>query len=319
MAKINKKVVVIILNYNVWQAALKCVASVKRSAYPNVSVVVIDNKSPDGSAAELKRRLPKDVTFIVNDKNTGYAGGNNIGLAWALDHGADYVFILNPDTTVEPPAISRLVAFAERAERSSSIINKYPKGAGFIGPRIFHTDNPSDPTIYSDGGTIHWTLTKATLQRNGQTMSKAALRHQPFPCGYISGTAVFVSRRVLEDVGFLREDYFLYYEDTDWSLRCRTLGFGLFIVPEAVVYHVGYQSTGLLTERYIYYHTRNGLYLALWNGSLAIKALAIAASVFKLLKQPLKYILLPAKRAWIRPVSRGILDAWQGRTGPMSS
>lgn len=297
------KVAVIILNYRVWSETLRCVASVRRSTYKNLAILVIDNHSPDDSARQLKKRLPAGVTFLANARNTGYAGGNNWGLQWALKQGAGYAFILNPDTLMTPRAIERLVQFAQSPQGQN---------VGLIGPLILHPDR----TIYSAGGDINWTLTKATLRHNGVPARRVKLAAKPFECGYITGTALLVSTKVLQVIGFMREDYFLYYEDSDWSWRCRRAGYKQMVVPEAVVYHAGYQSTGLLSESYIYYHTRNGLYLALWNGLFLIRVLAIAISVIKLLKQPIKYVLAPAKRHWIKPVSRGILDAWRGITGP---
>lgn len=316
-AKKTPRVATIILNYNVWEATLKCVESVQRSTYPHLAIVVIDNNSQDASAEELRRRLPADVTFIAHDKNIGYAGGNNLGITWAFKHGAEYVFILNPDTMVDSTAIAQLVLFAENPRLyGMDFSGKGRKGIGFLGPRIFHTDDPNDPTIYSDGGIIHWTLTRATLRHNGLKRSELTLSTKPFACDYITGTALFASKRVLKDVGLLREEYFLYYEDTDWSIRCRRKGYSLLVVPAATVFHVGYQSTGLLSPRYIYYHTRNALLLAFWNGGLLIRLLAYVISAIILLKQPLKWVLYPQRRPWVRPVIRGVLDAWRKKTGP---
>ena len=298
------KVVTIILNYNVSAETLKCVASVQNSAYKNLEILVIDNGSTDDSVALLAEKLPEEVVFVKN-KNTGYAGGNNFGLRWALKHEADYALILNPDTTIDPGAVAELVNYAEVAG---------PK-VGFMGPRIFLSGNVSEPTIYSDCGRIHWTLTRATLAHHGEPVSRLKLKQKPFSCDYVTGTALFVSRGVLKKVGLMREDYFLYYEDTDWSLRCRRLGYKLMIVPSAKVYHEESRSTGLLSPRYIYYNTRNGLYLALWNGSMVLRWLARLNSIFKLLKQPLKYLLRPSQRYWIKPITRAIIDVWLDRTG----
>ena len=298
------KVAIIILNFNVSFETLKCVASVNNSTYNNFEILVVDNGSTDDSAAVLAAKLPKEVTFIKN-QNTGYAGGNNLGLRWALKHGADYALILNPDTAIDPGAVSELVNYANAAGTK----------IGFMGPRIFLSGNVSEPTIYSDGGRIHWTLTRATLAHHGESASRLELNQNPFSCDYVTGTALFVSRAVLEKVGLIREDYFLYYEDTDWSLRCRRLGYKLMIVPSAKVYHEESKSTGLLSPRYIYYNTRNGLYLALWNGSMVLRWLARLNSIFKLFKQPIKYFLRPSQRHWIKPVTRAIIDVWLGRTG----
>lgn len=297
-------VLVIILNYNVYKDALECVASVRASTCGAVSILVIDNGSTDDSVSVLSRQLPKGVAFLKN-QNTGYAGGNNLGLRWGLKHGADYFFILNPDTRVKPDTIEKLVHFAQSAGPE----------VGFMGPRIFHPSQP--PTIYSNGGHIHWSLTKATLRDHGRYAKDLELTKDPFVTEYVTGTALFLSRTTLHKVGLMREDYFLYYEDTDWSLRCRKLGFKLFIVPAAVIYHEESKSTGLKSPRYIYYNTRNGLYLAWRHGNWWQKTYALLSSVIKMSKQPIKYLLIPKQRSWIKPVSRAIWDFWLGRTGPV--
>lgn len=307
------KVAVIILNFAVADECLSCVASVLASKYESLKVVVIDNGSPDDSMTRLKADLPKSVTLLVND-NTGYAGGNNLGIKWAFGHGADYILILNPDTTITPDAIGKMVAFSEGQDNWPEFLQG--KKLGFIGPRIFHPDDLTNPTIYSDGGVIGPTLTRATLRHNGLKAQGLELAKEPFGCDYITGTALFASREVVEAVGLINEDYFLYYEDADWSLRCRKKGYELVILPDAVVYHEGYKSTGHLSPSYIYYHSRNGLYLAMWNGHWGLKFLAYLISAVKLAKQPIKYFLMPSKRSWLKPISLGIWHAWLGIKGP---
>src|SRR5215470_5043795 len=92
-------VVVLILTWNRRDDVLRCVTSLRNLTYPNYLPVVIDNASSDGSVAALRAEYPQ-LTVIANDENRGYAGGNNIGLRWALERGADYVQIINSDTEV---------------------------------------------------------------------------------------------------------------------------------------------------------------------------------------------------------------------------
>ena len=106
-------VVIVLLNWNGWRDTHACLGSLAGLDYPNYEVVVVDNASTDGSEAELRKRHPK-LTLLQSGANLGFAGGNNVGLRSALAHGAEYVWLLNNDTLVEPDALSELVGKMQR-------------------------------------------------------------------------------------------------------------------------------------------------------------------------------------------------------------
>src|SRR4029453_11394338 len=106
------RVVLLILTWNRRDDVLRCVASLPRLTYPNCTRVVIDNASADDTVAALRAQHP-DLTVLVNPRNLGYAGGNNAGIRWALERGADYVQLINSDTEVTPELTGELVRGAE--------------------------------------------------------------------------------------------------------------------------------------------------------------------------------------------------------------
>ena len=110
------KVVLLILTWNRRDDVLRCVASLPRLTYPNLTPVVIDNASRDDTVAVLRARHP-DLTILENRRNLGYAGGNNAGIGWALAQGADYVQLINSDTEVTPDMTGALVRVAESDPR----------------------------------------------------------------------------------------------------------------------------------------------------------------------------------------------------------
>ncbi|MFN8641978.1 MAG: glycosyltransferase, partial [Candidatus Binatia bacterium] len=109
-------VVLLILTWNRRADVLRCVASLPRLTYANLTPVVIDNASADDSAAALRAAQP-GLEILANPRNLGYAGGNNVGIRWALARGADYVLLINSDTEVTPDLVTELVRVAESDAR----------------------------------------------------------------------------------------------------------------------------------------------------------------------------------------------------------
>ena len=115
------RVVLLILTWNRRDDVLRCADSLPRLAYPEVTPVVIDNASQDDTVAALHARHP-ELTVLQNAANLGYAGGNNVGIRWALEHGADYVQLINSDTEVTATLTAELVRVAESDARSLRIL-----------------------------------------------------------------------------------------------------------------------------------------------------------------------------------------------------
>jgi GT2 family glycosyltransferase len=113
------------------------------------------------------------------------------------------------------------------------------------------------------------------------------------------------------------DGYFLYYEDTDWNLKAKKNGWKIIVAPKAKIYHKASRSTKEGSFSYIYYHARNGLYLAKRNGSFLIRFCAYLNSFWILIKQIIKFIFIPKKKIWAKAVMRGIGDFYLGRTGKL--
>ena len=312
--KLTKLVSIILLTYNERRQSIACLHSLDALTYPNYHILVVDNASQDGSwdvIEDYRNKHPKSpISHLRLKENYGYAGGNNRGIREALKRGAEYVLLLNPDTLVEKDFLENLVNVAERYSRKGLL--------GFFGSRIYlklKTKNLKH-IVYSNGGYLHPTLTKATLKDYGKNANELHER-KSFATDYVTGTCLLISRRTIERVGLMREDYFLYYEDADWSLRASRMGVARIIVPSSVIYHEQGVSLKQFPSHSLYYHTRNALYFAWWNGTMAHKLFVIAFALAKLGKQPLK-LFFPFKRSTIKPVTKAILDFFLGKTGPMN-
>lgn len=109
-------VYIIILNWNGWQDTVECVVSCLNLRHDNCRILIVDNGSTDGSETFLRKRFP-DTELIQTGENRGFAGGNNIGISHAMANGADYVWLLNNDTIVDPDSLSELIRVAKKNER----------------------------------------------------------------------------------------------------------------------------------------------------------------------------------------------------------
>jgi GT2 family glycosyltransferase len=223
------RICVVLLNWNGREDTLACLDSLKLSDYPHLDIVVVDQGSQDG-IVEVLRRRELHVKIIANEKNLGFAGGNNQGIRYGLETGADYILLLNNDTIVDRRCISELLAAAE----SNSAV-------GAVGPKIYYLDEPE--RIWSAGGTVDFTENAGRTRGYGQI--DRGQFDQTAEVDFISGCAVMVPRRVVEAVGLLCEDFYPgYYEDVDWSMRIQAAGYVNLVVPSAKVWHKVSATTG---------------------------------------------------------------------------
>lgn len=222
------RVFAIVLNYNGGSAAIECLKSLYRSDYPGLEIVVVDNDSKDGSLETLKNLFQKSP-IIKNSTNLGFAAGNNIGIRFALEKFADYVFLLNNDATVETDTLSKLV---DQAEKNPT--------AGIISPLILKEKNGS---VWFGGGEILW----KKMQAGHKTYRG---QKDPFATEYVSGCAMLISKAVFKKIGLFDEAYFLYYEDADFCYRAKKAGFSANVLPAALAYHQEASNAGNARKTY---------------------------------------------------------------------
>src|SRR6056297_688817 len=136
----DKSVYIVILNWNNFQETIDCVESCKKLTYSNFKILLVDNGSTDGSEDILKKEFP-GIPLIQTGENLGYSGGNNAGIRHALEQGADYIWLLNNDTVVDPQCLAKMV---QTAESSNQI--------GMVGSKIFYHHSPD--ILWYAGGEI---------------------------------------------------------------------------------------------------------------------------------------------------------------------
>jgi GT2 family glycosyltransferase len=239
---ISPLVIIVVLNWNSGNDTVACLESLCSLDYPNYEIVVIDNGSTDNSLKLIQHHDPF-INYIETGKNLGFTGGNNIGLQYALDQGAEWIMILNNDTIVGPDLLSRLIGVG-------SVVPE----VGILGPMVYHYDDKL--TIQSAGGYLdtHWFPIHL-----GQNEYDIGQYQNPRPVDWISGCAILVRREVFEQIGLLDERFFMYSEEVDFCLRARKIGWEIIHVPSAKVWHKGVQRDYRPSSIVTYYSTRNRL------------------------------------------------------------
>lgn len=214
------RIAVLVLNWNGADDTLACLASLRATAHAVHSVAVVDNGSQDDSVARIRAAHP-EVTLIETGANLGFAGGNNVGLRWALAEGFDVAVLLNNDTTV---ATDWLAQFCDAASR-------LPPGS-VLGGKILRAD--AADRVWHFGA--RWDAEACRFEKLAQGRPEGEI-DQLAEVDVIVGCCMWLPRASLEAVGLLEESYFLNYEETDWCFRARRAGIRLYSVPRARVWH----------------------------------------------------------------------------------
>ena len=242
------RVYVIVLNWNTWEVTCDCLRSLAKVDYQNFQTVIVDNGSSNDSADQLATRFP-DVPLIRNRTNRGYAGGNNVGIRYALQHNADYVLLLNNDTEVSPSFLQEMVRIASA-----------DPAIGLVNPKIFYFD-PADRIWYA-GGTF--SLWRGVANHIGLGRHDNPRYNQAQDCTFGTGCALMASAEMIRKVGDLDENFFLVCEDTDWSIGALRAGFRVVYAPSAVIWHKESYTIRETAGKQLrdYYNIRNTLLLA---------------------------------------------------------
>lgn len=247
-------IAIVLVNWNSYRDTLECVDSIKESTHKNLRIIVVDNGSVDGSVEQLKGRI-NEYELILSETNTGFTGGNNLGIERAMSIGADYILMLNNDTFIEKTCLEKLLA-----------VGQSDKSIGVVTPKIYFY--PDRHLLWSAGTSFN---RKILMGLNlGYKQEDSPECSQPVYLDYAVGCALLIRRDVIETVGMLTEDYFATWEDVDFGLRVNRSGYKIFYEPMASVWHKESVSAGGADNpQYVYYQTRSALvFQHRWSQSL---------------------------------------------------
>lgn len=212
-------VTIIVLHWRSLSNTIECLNSLHHVDVPKHDIVLVNNGSIDGTVTTVQQVYPT-VHIIENVRNLGYVEGNNIGIRYALEHNAEYILLLNNDTVVESDMLAHLMEIALGNPR-----------IGFLCPTIVSYDNPTRQYV---GAKIYWDAgAAAELEQSAEGMPEIV------DTDYAPGSALLVKSNVIRQIGLLASEFYAYFEDVDWSLRCWHAGYRVVVVPRARVRHKG--------------------------------------------------------------------------------
>jgi hypothetical protein len=237
------RVAIIIVIWNGQADTLECLHSLSADTYANKEIVIVDNGSTDDSVAGIRREFPQ-VTILETGENLGFTGGNNVGIRHALAHGADYLYLLNNDTTVEPGALAALVAAAQA-----------DPARGLLAPIIYEYDPPRK--IWFAGSQMD--LPRGAAWHDNSHIP--APTETPFEIPWATGCAMLIPAPLMRQLDGFDDRYYLSWEDVDLCVRVRKAGRQVVAVPAAIIYHKGGRSGRRVSGIRNYYAVRNSLLL----------------------------------------------------------
>ena len=241
------EVAIIVLTWENYEETADCLDSLRSVEYDNYRVIVVDNGSEDGSVSRLRQEHGW-CDFLVNDENIGFAGGNNVGISYALDAGTDYVLLLNDDTLVQSDFLAPLVDTMQRYDGVAAV-----GGVNLL---------PGSGRIHNAGYVFHpWLAAKGELLRE-------PVSDEPYPVDFVQSCLILLNPEFLEEIGLLNEQYFIGMDDVDLAWKARAKGWKVLVTPDSRIHHrVG--ETASSSPFSIYHKTRNKLHFAAENLSPA--------------------------------------------------
>ena len=291
----------VVLSWNGRDDTLRCLDSLARVTDPPIRVVCVDNGSIDGSVEAVRERHP-DIHLIENGANLGFSGGNNAGLRWALERGAEWMALVNNDAVVAEDAFAGFTAVAR----------EHPLGAGALAGKLYLADHP-DRIWFAGQRYLAWLGYSGRARGFG--MRDSARYRQVISTDRAAGALMAVSRPAIEHAGLLADDLFAYAEDVDWSLRIREAGFEVLFAPGARAWHgVAGSTGGEASTHNLYYGTRNNVVVCERHRPLPAP-LAALRRLMVLTTFAAHAMLRPNRREALAAVREGYRDARAGRLG----
>ena len=285
------KLSIIIVSWNVGEDLLRCLESIKENRpCEGFETIVIDNGSTDGTVEAVRKSFP-EVVIIANDENRGFAAANNQGIVQSK---GEYVLLLNPDTIVHSGAMDTLIGF----------MDSHPD-IGVCGPKLLNEDGSTQRSVRRlptfRAVLYRHTIFKLTGLFRGQ-YNKWMMKDFAYDCQkevfQLMGAALLIRRLVIDQVGLMDENFFMYYEEVDLCYRIKQTGWHIVFNPEAEITHLGGRSAEqiparkrvmMLKSMFIFFrkhrgHFRTGLF------SIIFKPLVLLIYSYYLSRDIIKYM-----------------------------
>lgn len=275
-------VVAVILNWNNAPDTVACLGALQRLKNDGLEILVMDNGSTDDSVQAIRSAFPQ-VEILENGANLGFGGGNNPGIRLALERGADWVWLLNNDAVVDDRTLPALLE-----------TGREPR-VGAVGSVLIQHDGTGRIQAWG-GGRLH--------------RVRGVVRYGVGPrdrIDYLTGASLLVRAAAFRTVGLLDPDYFLYWEDVDFSLRLQEAGFRLAVAPDSRVAHRESTTLGRGSARLDYFLTASGTRFFRRHARFPLLPIALGFGG-RLMKR-----VVTGRFRHARAVLQGIAIGWSGQ------
>lgn len=218
----NKKIGIVICNYNKQDYIVPCIQSVLDSSMQDFAVYVVDNASTDESVSCIRERFGDRVMLLENKENLGGSGGFNTGLREALKHGHSYIMLMDNDIIADKKAVEELYHFLEQHLE-----------VGMAGSKVYFMDEPE--RIWGYGGTIDFTEFKQKDSYKNYTDGDSV--PEVDYCDYVAACSLMARTEAIEKVGLMPEDNFIYWDDMEWGWRFNQAGYQVAVCGKSKIWH----------------------------------------------------------------------------------
>lgn len=260
----DPSVSIVLLNWNGLSDTRECLESLQHASYSNLRVVVVDNGSANDEAATLLSEFGDFIDLVPSPDNKGFAGGANVGMRKALESCPDYILLLNNDTIVDPEFLTAMTRAAQEIPDLAAIC-----------PKTFFYGDPR--RIYSTGGSV--SMWRGVASQVGRGEIDHGQHDEIAERDYADGVCMLIPAAAIEKVGMLDEQYFAYWEETDWCVRARAKGLYCYFIPQARIWHKADRSRAP-DSRFHYLYRRNALLFVRKRGTGLHLATALAMHIF---------------------------------------
>ena len=214
----DKKIAVIIINWKKYDFTLNCIDSVLKSSYKNFKIILIDNESQNSFPDEINKS--EKIHIIKNKNNEGFARANNQGIKYSIKNGFDYILLLNNDTVIKNDLLDLLIKYSNTSNKK------------IIQPLILNYDGSK---IWNAGGTINNFFGTFQTLKKGKSFKNFKIKRNFTE--WFTGCCVLIDSDVFKDIGYFDERFFAYYEDIDFSIRLKKMGYSLALMTDSYLQH----------------------------------------------------------------------------------
>ncbi len=292
----DKKIAVIIINWKKYDFTLNCIDSVLKSSYKNFNIILIDNESQNRFSDEVNKS--DKIHTIKNEKNEGFARANNQGIKYSIENGFDYVLLLNNDTLIKKDLIDSLI------KQSTALDQK------IIQPLILNYDGSK---IWNAGGIINNFFGTFLTLKKGKSFKN--FKSDKNLTEWFTGCCVLIKLEIFNHVGYFDERFFAYYEDVDYSIRLKKMGYSIALMTDTHLQHYESASSKSINKSkgnlspYVHYLNIRNHILLLKKHSKSFNLIGVV--IYQLIKilSYLVYFLLRFRFNKFKMVLNGFIDA----------